>query len=309
MDALPRARFETWGTTAEIIVTAPRVLDGAVDLAVRDCAAVDRACSRFRLDSEIWQAAAAFDGRHACSPLLARHVRAALDAAKLTGGAIDPTVGHDLIRLGYDRDFSFVAGEEGTSVPARRSGISWRDVSLDDAAGMLAMPAGTVLDLGATAKALAADDIARSIASAWVCGALVNLGGDLACAGVPPPGGWRITLSEDRISPLTPAAEVAVLFDGGLATSSTTIRRWMLASDAVHHIVDPATGRSASGPWRTAIVAADSCLSANTAATAALVWGEAALAKLETFGLPAVLIGNDGLDARTLAWPSSRGTS
>ena len=42
-----------WGTTAEVLVTDPRALDGACGLALRRLAAVSDACDRFRADSEL----------------------------------------------------------------------------------------------------------------------------------------------------------------------------------------------------------------------------------------------------------------
>jgi thiamine biosynthesis lipoprotein len=70
-----------------------------------------------------------------------------------------------------------------------------------------------------------------------------------------------------------------------------------------HHIVDPATGLPASGPWRTATVAAATCVDANTASTAAIVMGVRAAAWLQRVGLPARLIDRDGAVLRVAGWP------
>jgi thiamine biosynthesis lipoprotein len=71
----------------------------------------------------------------------------------------------------------------------------------------------------------------------------------------------------------------------------------------MHHIVDPATGLPASGPWRTVTVAAPTCLQANVAATAAIVAGERGAAWLECTRLPARLVSASG-EVRLLGrWP------
>ena len=70
----------------------------------------------------------------------------------------------------------------------------------------------------------------------------------------------------------------------------------------MHHIVDPATGMPADGPWRTVTVAAATCAEANAAATAAIVAGADAPGWLTDQGLPARLIGHDGQIARTRGW-------
>jgi thiamine biosynthesis lipoprotein len=81
---------------------------------------------------------------------------------------------------------------------------------------------------------------------------------------------------------------------GGLATSTVLARRWRRGGAVVHHLLDPATGRSVTTTWRTASVAASSCLAANTASTAAILLGAAAPAWLERFGVTARLVDEHG---------------
>src|SRR5207302_2012616 len=90
------------------------------------------------------------------------------------------------------------------------------------------------LDLGSTGKALAADLAARAfLAAAGGGGVLVSLGGDIAMAGTPPSGGWRIHIAEDsRVSP-DADGEVICLPSGGVATSSTMVRRWTRGAGVV----------------------------------------------------------------------------
>jgi thiamine biosynthesis lipoprotein len=94
------------------------------------------------------------------------------------------------------------------------------------------------------------------------------------------------------------------LRSGGLATSSTTVRRWQTGAGPVHHLVDPATGRSARSPWRTVTVAAASCLDANIASTAAIVRGDRAAPWLESIALPSRLVATDGRARHLAGWPA-----
>ena len=71
-------------------------------------------------------------------------------------------------------------------------------MAVDADAGTVRVPAGVTLDLGATAKAFAADRAAAAAAGATGCGVLVNLGGDLATAGPPPAGGWSVRVTDDH---------------------------------------------------------------------------------------------------------------
>jgi thiamine biosynthesis lipoprotein len=237
-------------------------------------------------------------------------VEAALRAARLTGGDVDPTVGGALISLGYDRDFdSLVAGPRTTvaSVPG------WRTVRLDRHMQTIRVPRGVTLDLGATAKALGADRAVTAALAAAGCGVVVSLGGDVRVAGPPPADGWRIRVTDDHSAGVSAPGQWISLRSGGLATSSTTVRRWQLehspdhdGSDApvVHHLLDPATGQPVPGPWRTVTVAAASCLDANIASTAAIVRGDRAPAWLERAGLPSRLVTTDGLVLRVAGWPA-----
>jgi thiamine biosynthesis lipoprotein len=97
---------------------------------------------------------------------------------------------------------------------------------------------------------------------------------------------------------------VVAIRDGGLATSSTTARRWQRGGDVLHHILDPRTGLPAAPVWRTVSVAAASCADANTAATAAVIRGRQAPAWLASLSLPARLVEPDGTVLTVAGWPA-----
>ena len=135
-------------------------------------------------------------------------------------------------------------------------------MQFDEQSRIVVLPAGARLDLGATAKAWAADRSAGRLAEALGCGVLVSLGGDIAVAGEAPPGGWRVRFQDvtgrPEEPPVGPSAVVAIR-GGGLATSSTMARRWRRGGDVLHHILDPRTGLPAPPCWRTVSVAAATC--------------------------------------------------
>jgi thiamine biosynthesis lipoprotein len=131
---------------------------------------------------------------------------------------------------------------------------------------------------------------------------LVSLGGDVATAGGAPPGGWPVRTATSSVR-ASDADETILLKAGGLATSSPGARSWRRGGDEQHHIVDPRTGRPAATPWQAVTVAAPTCLDANTAATAAVVLGAAALRWLGGTGWPARLVGTEGAVHRLGGWP------
>lgn len=297
-----RLVFPALGTTAALLVGDPAALEPARAVLVAELAAIDAACSRFRPDSELSRANAASGSPVTIGPLFAEALAAALRAAELTDGAVDPTVGPSLVALGYDRTFASVRPEQVAPISPVRA-VGWRAVEWDARTRRLRLPGGTALDLGATAKALAADRAASRAARAVGCGVLVSLGGDLSIAGAAPDRGWQVKIADHHAAPPTAPGPVVTLRTGGLATSGTTARAWRRGDRRLHHIVDPATGDVPVQVWRTASVAAASCVDANTASTAAIVLGERAPAWLDAAALPARLVRTDGTEVTVSGWP------
>ena len=300
------------GTFATVMVTDPAALGDARALLDGELAAIDAACSRFRPDSELTRVCAAGGRPVPVSPLLAEALSVALTAAKLTDGDVDPTCGQALVSLGYDRDFTLA--RQDTSAPCQPPvpGGRWRGVMLSAGHRQVTVPDGVLLDLGATAKALAADRAAAAIAAATGCGTLVNLGGDISVACPPPEGGWLVGVADgatfDSTTASVESSQVIVVRDGGLATSSVLGRSWRRGRTQLHHIIDPRTGLPARPYWRTVSVAARSCVDANTATTAAIVRGERAANWLARLGLPARLVRPDGAVVTVAGWPAAEET-
>jgi FAD:protein FMN transferase len=296
------------GTFATLLIADPAALKPAWAMLTAELRAVDAACSRFRRDSELWRVNHAQGRPVQISPLLVEALTVALAAASLSNGDVDPTCGDALARLGYDRDFAQVRRNTSTlrHFPAPAPG--WRSVELDAVLRVVRVPAGVVLDLGATAKALAADRAAVRIVAALGRGVLVNLGGDIRVAGDAPAGSWRVGIADDVSFDGTgdsdPAGQAVMITSGGLATSGTAVRSWRRGAARFHHIIVPSTGLPAQSCWRAVSVAAATCVDANTASTAAVIRGEAAAGWLAGLGLPARLVRHDG-DAVTVAgWPT-----
>lgn len=304
MPGLASASFAALGTTAVVVVDHPSGLPAAVTAVRQELDDIDRTCSRFRSDSDLSRLNDADGAWTEVDDLLVRAVDAALRAARLTEGLVDPTIGEAMQRIGYDRDFAEVPARGPISVTADDwlSTPRWSLVEIRRDRSQVRLPRGVRLDLGATAKALAADRSAVRAALAADSGTLVSLGGDIAVAGASPVAGWPVGIADDHAASPEPGETIA-LASGGLATSSTTVRRWSRGDASVHHIVDPRTGRPAPEVWRTVSVCAATCVDANTASTAAIVLGEEAPAWLAGQGLPARLVRVDGTTVRVGRWP------
>lgn len=264
----------------------------------------DRTYSRFRADSELSRAHHTPTGV-VVSPLLAAALDAAFRGALLSDGLVDPTVGRSLRLAGYDVDFAHLP-PVGEPIVLRAERVpGWQSIEWDPGDRRLRVPRGIELDLGSTGKALASDLGAAAALGELPAGAgvLVSVGGDMTTAGAAPDGGWRVLVAEDSTTPPDAGGEVIAISDGAVATSSTTVRRWQRGDLVLHHLIDPRSGRPASGPWRTVSVIAATCVDANIAATGAIVAGDDALEWLAATGLPARLVAIDGRVERIGGWP------
>jgi thiamine biosynthesis lipoprotein len=328
--------WEALGTSAVLVVSDPHVLGRARAIVERELDLIDRACSRFRADSDLQRANACAGRFIPVSLLLVEAVEVALRAAELTGGDVDPTVGNALVLAGYDRDWRLLQrpAEESDRVegpgegdragrpdegdralceslldrprrPAIRARVTpgWQAIEIEREPAAIRIPTGVRLDLGATAKAWAADRAANAVHAGTGAGSLVSLGGDIATAGAAPEAGWPIYVTDDHRSAPGRQGQTISIVSGGLATSSTAVRRWSHEGQTRHHIIDPVTGAPVARTWRTASVAAETCLDANIASTAALIRARAAPAWLEQLGLPARLVSNDGAVRLVGGWP------
>ena len=296
--------FDIWSTTTHLVVTDARRLPRARQLLDAELAGIEMACSRFRPGSEITEVLARPGRDVQISEVLNAAVGAALRVARATDFLVDPTVASAVISLGYDRD---IVGVLNRSIRAATSELrpapgAWQ-IQHDPARRLLRVPAGVGLDLGATAKALAADRAATRIATELDCGVLVSLGGDIAVGGPAPTGGWLIDIADDHRDH-SPVQQTVAITAGGLATSSITTRRWKQGNNTVHHIVDPRTGANPAPFWRTVSATAGSCVDANAVTTAAIVLGPTAGRWLEDSQLAARLVQVDGTTRYVGGWPA-----
>jgi FAD:protein FMN transferase len=261
-------RGQVMGSDLHVLVVGGR--SGLVELARRRLEDLERRWSRFRSDSELSRASesgGAWTEVTADTWLL---LDAMVVAWERTGGRCDASVRDAVVAAGYDRDFGTLTdhGDERTEQPARPApGLAGVELGADGRS--VRVPHGVGLDPGAVGKGLAADLVAGELLSTGAAGALVNVGGDLRVTGEPLEGeGWSIGLQLQRGGPRR-----WVLADGGVATSSSRRRRWQVAGQPRHHLIDPTAGRPLEDPPATVSVVAGQAWWAEAIATAITVGG------------------------------------
>lgn len=295
------ARFRALGTYVHVATTGGARLAQAEQVARDVLDQVDRECSRFRDDSDLSRANRTPGRRAPAGPVLRAAVGSAIAVADQTGGLVTPLLGREMVSLGYDRDFRELRPTYSEAPSTRPADIdAWRRIELGP--DWVVVPEGTALDLGSTGKAWASDLVAARVSATLDVGVLVSLGGDIAVAG---PGtdshAWPIEIREhpDAAQP----DQVVHLTGGGLATSSTRVRRWRRGAVEQHHVLDPRTGGAAAEVWRTVTATGPTCAAANAASTAAIVLGADAPAWLAQRHVDARLVATDGSVLRLGSWP------
>lgn len=290
--------FDALGTYVYVGVRRPRDLAAAESLARVILADIDQVASRFRPDSDLMQVNAHPGQWVGVDPLLVAAVTAACWAAEQTDGLVNPLLGRSMVALGYDQDFATLR-----RVPAAESTLpmidsqAWRRIRTDPD-GAVRIPSGTALDLGSSGKAFASDTIAAAFTAELEGAALVSVGGDLRISETDDEP-WRIAIGTH---PGRPEIEVD-LAGGGLATSSTRVRRWSQGSVQRHHLIDPRTGGPTPEIWATVTATGPTCLAANAASTAAIVLGPDAPSWLARRDVAAGLVAATGRVRTTGGWP------
>jgi thiamine biosynthesis lipoprotein len=275
------------GTWAHLIVVgAPADAPAA---ARRRIAQLEARWSRFRPDSEVSRLNAAGGRPVPVSADTIALVRLAFAGRRGTVGRFDPTVLGALVDEGYDRSFEQLDGSAGTELDGRAVGVV--GVAVDERVGTVTLRPGVGFDSGGIGKGLAADLVVADLLAAGASGACVNLGGDLRAEGAGP---WTVAVADPFDARQPPLARLA--FDaGGVATSSRLRRTWMQEGSVRHHLIDPATGRSAATGVAAVTVLTGEAWRAEVLAKAALLAGvEGAQAVLAGAGATGLVVDDAG---------------
>jgi len=243
----------------------------------------ERIFSRFDPDSELSRVNAAAGRPVRVSQVFAEMLGVALEAARETGGLVDPTLGAELEAAGYDTDFSSLEdalSPPGPIEPRRRVAVRLVERSV-------VVPKVVRLDLNGVVKGRTVDDALTLIKGRG----FVSAGGDLAVRGT--------------FVAALPRGGTVGLVRGALATSGTDRRRWLRGGRVQHHLIDPSTGAPASSPWEQVTVCGLSCVGADVAAKAAFLLGSAGPAWLDVRGLPGRFVTSAGDVVVNRAWQRS----
>jgi FAD:protein FMN transferase len=232
---------------------------------------IENILSRFNPDSELSLLNASAGSPFKANSVLFEVVKAALEAARQTGGAFDPTLLDQLEAAGYDRSFEKTALPR--TIPARQPPLrkySWQNIHVDPACSTIYLPAGCRLDLGGIGKGWAVDQVSEILK--YSSGFAVDAGGDIRVGGRQAGGDpWTIGVADPFHE--NSNLETVELKNGAVCTSTSQRRKWQMSGLWQHHIIDPSTGRPTLSEVVSASVLAPTAVQAETLAKAAIVLG------------------------------------
>lgn len=264
-----------------------------LDLAEARLRELERLWSRFLDDSDVTRANQSAGTPTVVHPDTLAVVGRAVDGWRQTGGRFDITTLPALVVAGYTHS---TTDRHAPAPPVAASRIGTTPlIGIDHQRSTLTVPVGSAIDLGGIGKGMAADIAAEDLLEAGATGVVVNVGADIALLGSPCNDSSWVVGIEDPHDPPNHAL-VLRMQQGGVATSGTTVRRWLDAGgQTAHHLIDPSVGRPSATSLLTATVLAADTATAEVFATAAMMLEPAdALALLDAAGLAGFLVAADG---------------
>jgi FAD:protein FMN transferase len=244
---------------------------------------IEQICSRFDPRSELSRLTQRIGEPVQVSRLFFEAVEFGLALAQESGGAFDPTVGIDMERRGFDREYR--TGHSIRTNTPDSSSASYRDIALDRERRSITLHRALMLDLGAIVKGLAVDLAARELTPFE--NFVIDAGGDLFVAGRRSDGSpWKIGIRHPRRA----GALIDAISVSGVAVCTSGDYERRIGDNGPHHIVDGRTKTDAA-LLASATVIGPSAMLADGLATAAFVLGpKDGIRLLERQGVEGLLI-------------------
>lgn len=196
----------------------------------------------------------------------------ALEYARLTNGAFDPSVG-PLVKL-----WNIGNGDEKVppteKILAAKALVDWRQVVLDATTRTVFLKKpGMALDLGAIAKGYAADEIEKILLNHKVKAAVIDLGGNVFVFGSKKDKSpWRIGIQ----NPESERGEYLGIVSGGqmtVVTSGVYERYFIENGKRYHHIMSTQTGFPVDNDLISVSIVSKSSIDADALSTVLFVLG------------------------------------
>ncbi|AKI96538.1 FAD:protein FMN transferase [Kosmotoga pacifica] len=223
-------------------------------------------------------------------------LKSAIDVAKNTGGAFDPTL-YPIIRLwGFDDINAEKRVPSSDEIEEALMSIGYENIELSPEGKRVRLLNGAQIDLSGIAKGYAVDMAIKKIKSIDESATgFIDAGGDIGIIG-PKFGSrpWVIGIRHPRSEDADKVIDYVYMYDGAIATSGDYERFFEVDGVRYHHIFDPETGYPADNGVISSTVIHKSAMLADAYATAAFVLGDSpGVTFFPRFGALAFLVKKD----------------
>ncbi|MDH6168157.1 thiamine biosynthesis lipoprotein [Variovorax boronicumulans] len=299
---------QTMGTTWSLRFDNPRMLPLEQ---VRE--AVEAALARVIAQMSHWEPTsdisrfnrAPAGSRHELPREFAEVMACAFHWARISAGAIDPTVGPLVACWGFGPE----AKENGVPatevLAAVRARAGWQRLEFDAASNALLQPGGITLDLSGIAKGFAVDHGIEALLELGLANLLFEIGGELRGIGRRPDGRpWQVLVDGDSADP-----QRIALADMAIATSGDRWHRREHEGRRWSHTIDPRNGEPVAHALASVTMLHAQCMQADALATVLTVLGpDDGLAFAERHDIAALFIGHDDAAPQaSRAWRAQTG--
>ena len=156
--------------------------------------------------------------------------------------------------VGYMYDYRNHIKPSDAQIASHLAAIDYRSIALDEKAHTVHfMKPGMRIDLGGIAKGYSVDQGADILIAHGIKNAIVTAGGDSRILGDRRGRPWMVGIKDPRAE--NKSAVVLPLSDTAISTSGDYERYFMDGERRVHHIINPKTGKSATGVRSVSVLA------------------------------------------------------
>lgn len=235
-------------------------------------------------------------GWHALPQACFSVIAAAMEVARLSAGAYDPTVGPLVNLWGFGPHPRRDTPPRNDAITAARVHCGWARIEMDHAHQRVRQPGGVYIDLSAIAKGYGVDQIGRYLREIGCTSFLAEVGGELLGHGIKPDGQpWWVELEHPAGDAATNAPIIVALHGLAVATSGDYRRYFDAAGRRYAHTIDPRTGAPVAHRLASVTVLHRQCMLADAQSTALMVLGSVAGLPYATHhGIAARFIDRDG---------------
>ncbi len=216
-------------------------------------------------------------------------IRQSMYFSEKSNGAFDIT----FASIGFQYDYRQHKQPDAETIQHDLKTINYHNLIVENNSVQFAMP-GMSIDLGGIAKGYAVDKAIKILQQCGIQQALVSAGGDSRILGDKQGKPWMIGIQHPRKKQAI--ALTIPLTDTAISTSGDYERYFVSNKKRIHHIINPATGRSANQSWSATVIGPDATTTDALSTTVFILGAKEGLKLINSLdNIDAIIIDSQGI--------------